>query len=225
MRVLVVEDYPPLRTSVARGLREAGHAVDVAADGTEGLALATASDYDVVVLDLMLPGTDGLTVLRTLRARRAEARVLILTARDGLKDRVRGLDLGADDYLVKPFALEELLARVRALVRRRYGAASPVVRIAGLEIDTGGRVVLANGERVDLTAREYSILEVLALRAGRIVTREEISEHVYDWAADVASNVVDVYVGYLRRKLGAAGLPPLIRTHRGIGYSLGEPGE
>jgi DNA-binding response OmpR family regulator len=225
MRVLVVEDYPPLRTSVARGLREAGHAVDVAADGTEGLALATASDYDVIVLDLMLPGTDGLTVLRKLRERKAEARVLILTARDGLKDRVRGLDLGADDYLVKPFALEELLARVRALVRRRYGAGSPTVRVAGLEIDTAGRVVRAGGKTVDLTAREYSILEVLALRAGRIVTREEISEHVYDWAADLASNVVDVYVGYLRRKLGAAGLPPLIRTHRGIGYSLAEPEE
>jgi DNA-binding response OmpR family regulator len=146
-----------------------------------------------------------------------------VTARDTLKDKVKGLDLGADDYLVKPFAFDELLARIRALVRRRYGARNSVVQVGALEVDTTGRTVRAAGEVVELTAREYSILEILALRAGRVVTRDEIAEHIYDWARDVGSNVVDVYVGYLRRKLSGAGLPPMIQTRRGLGYTLEAP--
>jgi DNA-binding response OmpR family regulator len=220
MRVLVVEDYDPLRRSIVRGLGQAGFAVDSAATGAEGLAFATSADYDVLVLDLMLPGMDGLSVLREVRARRRPVRVLILTAKDGVRDKVRGLDLGADDYLVKPFAFDELLARIRALVRRRYGQGSAVVRVGGLEIDTAARAVRAGGRPLDVTAREYSFLEVLAMRPSHVVTREEIAEHVYDWARDIGSNVVDVYIGYLRRKLRAAGVTAAIRTHRGLGYSL-----
>ena len=219
MRVLVVEDYEPLRRRIVQGLREAGYAADSAADGEEGLALATSTDYDVLVLDLMLPDVDGLTILKKVRDRGSACRVLILTARDTTRDKVQGLDLGADDYLVKPFSFEELLARVRALLRRRYGK-SPMVRAGDLEIDTAGRIVRAAGVVVDLTAREYSILEVLAMRADQIVTREEIADHIYDWARDIGSNVVDVYVGYIRRKLRDAGVQPPIRTHRGLGYSL-----
>ncbi len=223
MRVLVVEDYDSLRKSLVRGLTEAGYAVDSAADGREGLTLATAADYDVLVLDIMLPGLDGLSVLREVRGRNRQSRVIILTARDTVKDKIKGLDLGADDYLVKPFAFDELLARVRALVRRRYGARNSVVQVGELEVDTTGRIVRAGGAVVELTAREYSILEILALRAGRVVTRDEIAEHIYDWARDVGSNVVDVYVGYLRRKLTGAGLPPMIQTRRGLGYTLEAP--
>jgi DNA-binding response OmpR family regulator len=218
--VLVVEDYDPLRRSIVRGLEGAGYAVDAARNGSEGLAFASSTDYDVLLLDLMLPDLDGLSLLGKVRERGRKCRVLILTAKDTLADRVRGLDVGADDYLVKPFAFEELLARIRALVRRRYGVGSAVVRIGELEIDTAGRVVRAGGVAVDMTAREYSILEVLALRAGQIVTRDEIAEHIYDWARDVGSNVVDVYVGYIRKKLRDAGLARVVRTHRGMGYSL-----
>lgn len=218
--MLVVEDYDPLRKSVVRGLTEAGFAVDPAASGNEALALADGTDYAVVVLDLMIPGIDGWSVLRELRSRGSNARVLILTAHHSVEERVHGLDLGADDYLGKPFAFQELLARVRALTRRHFGQSNGVVCSGELEIDTAGRIVRVSGRVVDLSAREYSILEVLAARAGRIVTRDEISEHVYDWAHEVGSNVIDVYVGYLRRKLRDAGSSPLIRTHRGIGYQL-----
>jgi DNA-binding response OmpR family regulator len=218
--VLVVEDYDPLRKSIVRGLQGAGYAVDATRSGSEGLAFASAGDYDVIVLDLMLPDLDGLSLLAKARERGCRAPVLILTAKDRLHDRVRGLDVGADDYLVKPFAFEELLARIRALVRRKYRTGSTLVRIGELEVDTAGRTVRAGGIAVSMTAREYSILEVLALRAGQIVTRDEIAEHIYDWARDVGSNVVDVYVGYIRKKLRQAGLPPVLRTHRGLGYSL-----
>jgi DNA-binding response OmpR family regulator len=221
VRVLVVEDYDPLRRSLVRGLSDAGYAVDAAATGSEGLELATSTDYDVLVLDLMLPDLDGMSILKTVRGGDSETRVIILTARDALWDKVRGLDLGADDYLVKPFAFEELLARIRALVRRRYGSIGAIVRVGDLEIDTAARVVRAAGTVVELTAREYSILEILALRAGQVVTREEIAEHIYDWAREVGSNVVDVYVGYIRKKLRQAGLPPTIQTYRGLGYALG----
>ena len=222
MRVLVVEDYDPLRDSIVRGLGEEGFAVDSVATGDDGLAVATSTDYDVIVLDLMLPGVDGLEILRYLQERRSSARVLVLTARDRLQDKVRGLDLGADDYLVKPFAFPELLARVRALVRRRYETRT-IVTAGELEVDTVGRIVRVGGEVVALTAREYSILEVLAVRNGQVVTREEIADHIYDWARDVASNVVDVYIAYLRKKLGNAGLPPMIKTRRGLGYVLEVP--
>jgi len=222
MRVLVVEDYGPLRESVCRGLRHAGYAVDASGDGEEGLWYAETNDYDVVILDLMLPGLDGLTVLGRLREAGRAVHVLILTAKSGVGDRVRGLNLGADDYLVKPFAFEELLARVGALVRRRYDAREPVIRVGDLEIDTAARVARRAGERLGLTAREYELLEYLALRAGEVVSRTDIWEHVYDFHSTAQSNVVEVYIGYLRRKLEGSGLPRLIHTRRGQGYVLGE---
>ena len=222
MKILLIEDYEPIRTSVAKGLREAGYAVDAAADGAEGLWYARSGDYDVIVLDLMLPKVDGLTVLKRLRKHENPATVLILTAKDTVDDRVKGLDLGADDYLVKPFAFEELLARVRALVRRKYDAHAPAIRVADLEIDTGTRTVRRAGRTVGVTAREYAILEFLAARAGRVVTRTEIWEHVYDFNAEPGSNVIDVTIGHLRKRLERGGRPRLIHTRRGLGYVLGE---
>src|SRR5688572_9218057 len=164
MRILVIEDYAPLRKAIAQGLREASFAVDTAGDGEEGLWYATTREYDAVVLDLMLPRLDGWTVLERMRKAESDALVIILTARDALGDRVSGINSGADDYLVKPFAFEELLARIRALVRRKYAVRSPVIRIADLEIDTAARKVRRGGRLLDLTAREYSLLEMLALR-------------------------------------------------------------
>jgi DNA-binding response OmpR family regulator len=220
MRVLLVEDYDPLRQSVEQGLEEAGFAVDASADGEEGLWYAQSGDYDAIVLDIVLPKLDGLSILRRLRQTGDRTPVLLLTAKDTVTDRVTGLDLGADDYLVKPFALEELLARVRALLRRKYDTADPVVRVQDLEVDTASRVVRRAGERVDLTGREYALLEFLAHRAGEVVSRSDIWEHVYDFRSNVESNVVDVYIGYLRKKLERPGLPRLIHTRRGQGYVL-----
>jgi DNA-binding response OmpR family regulator len=221
MRILLVEDYEPLRLSVAQGLREAGFAVDTAADGEEGWWFAGSGEYDVVVLDLMLPKLDGLTILERMRQQRRDAHVLILTARDTLSDRIRGLDGGADDYLVKPFAFDELLARIRALIRRRYDARSPLIRVGDLEIDTRARSVRRGDEMVHLTAREYALLELLALKAGQLVSRTEIWEHLYEFESTAQSNVVDVYIGYLRKKIERPGQPPLIHTRRGQGYVLG----
>jgi DNA-binding response OmpR family regulator len=221
MRVLVVEDYAPLARAIGTGLAEAGYAVDVVADGQSGLDYAQAAPYDAIVLDLMLPKLDGLSVLERLRRARHPAAVLILTARDGVPDRVKGLDLGADDYLVKPFAFEELLARLRALVRRRYDGRAPVVQVGDLEIDTVARAVRRGGRTVELSAREYALLEYLARRSGHVVTRAEIWDHVYDFAGDPSSNVVDVYIGYLRRKVDLDEDVKLIHTHRGQGYRLG----
>jgi len=218
MRLLVIEDYTPLRESVVQAFEECGAAVDAAADGETGLWLARSSDYDAIVLDVALPKRDGLSVLGAIRQDGRRAPVLLLTARDTVADRVAGLDLGADDYLVKPFALEELLARVRALVRRKYEAPDPVLRIRDLEVDTRGRRVQRAGRVIELTAREYALLEYLARRAGQVVSRTEIWENLYDFHAHAESNVVDVYIGYLRRKLHRDGQPPLIRTRRGLGY-------
>ena len=223
MRLLLIEDYPPLRKSVAKGLREAGFAVDATGDGNEGLWYAMGNEYDAIILDLMLPGMDGLGILKRLRSQGRQSHVLILTARDTVPDRVKGLNLGADDYLVKPFAFEELLARIGALVRRKYEAKSPVMRVGDLEIDTAERTVRRAGRVVNLTPREYSLLHFLVLRAGRVVTRTELWEHVYEFAAEPNSNVIDVHVGHLRKKLESRGLPRLIHTRRGVGYVLGEP--
>jgi DNA-binding response OmpR family regulator len=222
MRILLVEDYEPLRKSLLRGLREAGYAVDATGDGEEGAWYTRSGDYDVIVLDLMLPKLDGLTILQQLRSKGNAANVLILTAKDTLADRVRGLNLGADDYLVKPFAFEELLARIGALVRRKYESKSPLVRVADLEIDTGAHTVRRAGKLVELTSREYALLEYLAQRAGQVVSRTDIWEHIYDFAAELNSNVIDVYIRSLRKKLEQDGLPPLIHTRRGMGYMLGE---
>jgi len=223
MRILVAEDYLPLRRAVAQALRESGWSVDEAESGGEALAAARGGGHDLIVLDLMLPGLDGLEVLRTLRREGGKCHVLILTARDTVDDRIRGLDAGADDYLVKPFAMRELLARARALLRREYDVKAPVVTIGHVEIHTDDHRVLVGGEPVELTAREYALLEYLALRSGQVVTRTEIWQHVYDENASVSSNVVDVYVGYLRRKLERPGCPRLLHTRRGEGYLLGVP--
>ena len=222
MRILVVEDYAPLAESICTALREAGWAADRASDGEEAVAFAEASRYDAIILDLMLPRLDGLSVLRALRAKGDEAAVLILTARDGVGDRVQGLDEGADDYLAKPFALAELLARLRALIRRRYQGASPTLRVADLIIDTAGRTVLRADKPVHLSAREYALLEYLASRRGQVVTRAEIWDHCYDFASEPSSNVVDVYIGYLRRKVDQGHALRLIHTRRGQGYLLSE---
>jgi len=221
MRVLVIEDYKPLQQSLEQGLREAGFAVDVTGDGEEGLWYALGSEYDAIVLDLMLPGRDGLSILRRLREEGRESHVLILTAKDALEDKVRGLDLGADDYLVKPFAFEELLARLRALIRRGYRTRQSDITVEDLHIDLSTRQVTRSGQPVLLTPREYALLEYLAFRTGEIVSRTEIWEHVYEFNSSATSNVVDVYVGYLRKKLEGANRPPLIHTIRGRGYLLG----
>jgi DNA-binding response OmpR family regulator len=220
MRILLVEDYPPLVRSVTQGLKEAGYTVESAMDGEQGLALAQAAPWDAIILDVMLPRLDGFGVLQALRAAKSQTPVLMLTARDAVTDRVRGLDLGADDYLQKPFAFEELLARLRAVMRRRYQGPHNTLQVADLEIDTVARTVRRGGEAVVLSAREYALLEYLAARTGQVVSRTEIWEHVYDFAADPSSNVIDVYIGYLRKKVDQRE-PKLIHTRRGLGYVLG----
>jgi len=221
MRLLVIEDYRPLRQSLTKGLREAGFAVDTTRDGAEGLWYAMGNEYDVIILDLMLPGMDGLSILRKLRAKGRQSHVLILTAKDTLEDRIKGLDLGADDYLVKPFAFKELLARVRALLRRGYRQKNPRIKIKGLRIDLTRQRVWRGRTEIQLTPREYALLEYLAMRAGQTVPRTDIWEHVYEFNSSASSNVVDVYIGYLRKKLERPGKPSLIRTVRGRGYTLG----
>lgn len=220
MKLLVIEDSERLRRSLGQGLQRAGFAVDLTADGLEGLAYAEVNDYDVIILDLMLPQMDGLTLLKSLRRQGRNTHVLILSARDQVQDRILGLELGADDYLVKPFSFEELCARVRALVRRRYESKNPVLRIGDLEIDTAQQRVSRNGEILSLTPAEYSLLELLALRRGRVVTREQILDHLYDSAADVSSNVIEVLVCALRKKIQPDGVDPIIVTRRGRGYLI-----
>ncbi len=215
MRVLVVEDEPDLRRGLVLALREEGYAVDEAGDGEEGLYKAESWEYDAVVLDLMLPRLSGWEVLRRLRLTR-KTPVLVLTARDAVHDRVRGLDGGADDYLVKPFELVELLARLRALIRRSAGQADCTVRLGDVTVDTRARRVTAGGAAVNLTAREYALLELLALHRGQLVTRSMIYEHLFDESDDSLSNLVDVHVSNLRKKLGK----DLITTCRGQGYRI-----
>ena len=221
MRILVVEDERKVAAFIRQGLVEEGHVVEVAADGDAALeVVADGPPFDLVVLDVMLPKRDGLQVLRDLRASRMQAPVLLLTARDGVADKVAGLDAGADDYLVKPFAFEELLARVRALLRRGHGGAAPVLRLADLSLDPATRIVTRGGRRISLTAREYALLEYLLRNAGRVLTRPMITQHVWGMDFDPESNIVDVYVGYLRRKIDADGETRLVQTVRGAGYSL-----
>ncbi len=220
MRVLLVEDSSRLRRTLAAALRRSGYAVDLAADGGAGLELAEAGEYDVIVLDLMLPVIDGLTVLRRLRESRRPVRVLILTARDTVRERVQGLDAGADDYLIKPFALEELLARVQALCRRHYDVGQPRVIIGQLVIDMRAKIVTHGGAAVPLKPREFALLEYLAVRRGDVVSRTEIERHIYDEHLDPMSNVVDSAISILRKRLSQAGAPPLIHTRHGLGYCL-----
>jgi DNA-binding response OmpR family regulator len=217
MRLLVVEDSRRLRESLRLGLRRSGFSVDTAADGPTGLSLATKEPYDVIVLDLMLPGLDGQSILKELRARGVGADVLILSARDAVDDRVKGLDLGADDYLVKPFAFEELVARLQALTRRRYGKKSSEIVVGDLVFDAASRKVTRGGKTLDLTAREYMLLRLLAMRRGETVSRIEIEDKLYGIERFPNSNVVASTISMLRTKLGE---PPLIHTRRGLGYVM-----
>jgi DNA-binding response OmpR family regulator len=221
MRLLLIEDYKPLQKSLVKGLREANFAVDFTGDGKEGLWYAKSNDYDVIILDIMLPGLDGLSILKKLRETGNATHILILTAKDTLEDKVKGLELGADDYLIKPFEFEELQARLRALIRRDYNKKSPQLTIEDLTIDLNTQQVSRDGRLLCLTAREYALLEYLALRAGEVVTRTDIWEHVYEFNSAASSNVVDVYIGYLRKKVEIQGKPVLIHTIRGRGYLVG----
>lgn len=222
MKILVVEDEKPTSEFLRRGLTEEGYTVDVAGDGNEADEAIFVNKYDLVVLDVMLPGTDGLTLCRRWRERGLSCPVLLLTGRDGIQDRVGGLDAGADDYLIKPFAFEELLARLRALSRRRSHLAEASERRVGpLLLDTRRRELRCDGEKIELTAKEYAILEVLIERAGRIVSRTLLWELVWESHSEPNSNVVDVYVGYVRKKLGPRA--DLVRTVRGAGYMLEVP--
>ena len=221
MRILLVEDEIKMARAIRRGLEQEGHAVDVVGNGEEALFRATESDYDGIVLDLMLPGMDGFAVCRALRSRNRWAPVLVLTARDAVEDRIRGLDAGADDYLVKPFAFGELLARLRALVRRGPGARPAVLEVRDVTLDPAAHRVERAGQAVDLSAREFALLEYLMRNAGEVVSRTRILDHVWDYNYDGLSNVVDVYVGYLRKKLERPFGRPFIRTVRGVGYAVG----
>jgi DNA-binding response OmpR family regulator len=220
MRVLLVEDSETLRHSIGVALKKSGYALDVAADGDDGLWRAQSSLYDVIVLDVMLPGLDGLSLLRRLRAGGSSTHVLLLTALDAVESRVVGLQAGADDYLVKPFAVEELLARVDALCRRAYGTKAPRIVVGDLEIDTASKAVRRAGQPIQLKPREYQLLEYLARRAGEVVTRKEIEEHIYDDRIDPMSNVVDSAVSSLRKRIGGPTRATLIHTRHGLGYVL-----
>jgi len=221
MRLLLVEDDGTISRFLLKGLREEQHVVDLAEDGPTGLDQAVATDYDAVVLDLMLPGLDGFDVCRQMRTQGVATPVLVISARDAVRDRVRGLDCGADDYLVKPFAFEELLARLRALDRRgRNRQTSRTLSYGSLSIDPVDHRVSLNGQILSLTATEYRLLEYLLRRAESIVTRDQLAEHVWGGDYDSLSNLADVYVGYVRRKLQAADPRPLIQTVRGLGYML-----
>jgi two-component system, OmpR family, response regulator len=229
MRILLVEDEIKMARALRRGLEHEGYVVDMTGEGEDALSRATTHEYDAVVLDVMLPGRDGFSVCAELRRRGRWAPVLMLTARDGVGDRIRGLDAGADDYMTKPFAFGELLARVRALIRRRPVERPAVLRIGDIELDPAAHAVRRGGIPVELTSREFALLEFLMRHEGAVVTRGRILEHVWDYDFAGQSNVVDVYVGYLRRKLERPFGRPAIRTVRGVGYALepgaGEPGE
>ena len=221
MKVLVIEDSERLLRSLGRGLTKAGYAVDLAEDGEKGLAFAETYDYEAIVLDLMLPGLLGLEVLRRLRAAGRDAHVLILSAKDRVEDRVKGLELGADDYLVKPFSFEELCARLQALVRRQYRTKSPRLRVGPLEIDTAGRQVFRQGKTIPLTPSEYALLEFLAYRRGRVASQDQLLEHLYRSDKNVSNNAVEVLVSSLRKKIHRSSEPPIVETRRGFGYVIG----
>ncbi|MFQ5736877.1 MAG: response regulator [Thermodesulfobacteriota bacterium] len=222
MRILLVEDEKDLAMIIKQGLEEEGYVVDVAHDGEEGLYMAENYPVDVVVLDIMLPLLDGLSVLKSMRKKGIATPVIMLTARDALIDKIKGLDTGADDYLTKPFVFGELLARVRSLLRRKGTVKEAVVRIADLEIDTASHDVKRGGKPIQLSAREYALLEYLAYKKNNVVSRTDIVEHIYHEDSDMDSNVVDVYISYLRNKIDKGFDKKLIQTVRGAGYMLKE---
>ncbi|MCE5342063.1 MAG: response regulator transcription factor [Eubacteriales bacterium] len=220
MRLLIVEDDDALRTVLTKQLSAEGYATDACASGTDGLEYAMAMMYDGIILDIMLPGIDGLEILRHLREAHNESAVLLLTAMDAVADRIKGLNMGADDYLAKPFALDELLARVRALLRKRSAERSPWLTVADLQMDTSAHTVTRAGRRIDLTAKEYAMLEYFLRNAGQVLTRDQITDHVWNFECSFASNLVDVYVRYLRGKIDKNEKVKLLQTVRGAGYVL-----
>jgi heavy metal response regulator len=220
MRILLVEDDRKVASFIRKGLTEEGYAVDVAHDGEAGLFMGLDRLHDVIVLDVMLPGKPGFQVLRELRQAKVTTPVLLLTARDAVEDKVQGLDAGADDYLTKPFAFVELLARVRALLRRGKAAQAPALQVADLILDPATRTVKRGGGTIPLTNREFALLEYFLRNPGRVLTRTMIAEHVWDYSFDAGTNVIDVYVNYLRKKVDAGREPKLIHTVRGVGYVL-----
>lgn len=223
MYILLVEDDQRLARLVSRALTEAGHRVETETDGASGLARAGAEVYDVILLDIMLPEIDGIEVCRALRAQRVQTPILMLTARDAVADRVLGLDAGADDYLTKPFALEELQARVRAIARRSAtGDGDGNIHVGDLTLDPTRRRVERDRQEIELTAKEFALLEYLMRHAGRVVTKDQITDHVWGYDSEATSNVVEIYVHYLRNKIDRGFARPLIRTIRGVGYSIRE---
>lgn len=223
MRLLLVEDDERIARFVAKGLRENAYAVDVAANGEDALYQAEINTYDLIILDVMIPGKNGFEVCRELRANGANLPILMLTARDAVEDRIAGLDTGADDYLTKPFEFGELLARLRALLRRRSEVLPSKITVGNLEIDTSGQKVWRDGEEISMTAKEYALLEYFARNVGRVVGREEISDHVWDETFDPFSNLIEVYVNRLRQKIDENTASSLIQTRRGAGYILEIP--
>jgi DNA-binding response OmpR family regulator len=220
VRVLVAEDHQNLARSIVDGLRDEGYAVDLTADGSEAEYLIGAHQYDCIVLDIMLPNKEGWEILQAMRQKGNKTPVLCLTARDTIEDRVKGLNLGADDYLIKPFAWEELLARVRALMRRGSSGGSAQITVGDLVIDTAAKTAIRGGKTITLTAREFALLEYLVSRQGQVVSRTDIWEHLYDHNDESTSNVVDVYIGYLRSKIDQGFEQKLIHTRRGHGYMV-----
>jgi heavy metal response regulator len=220
MRILVVEDEKKVASFIKRGLEEEGYAVDVAADGEEGLAMGLECIHDLLILDIRLPKMDGLRVLKELRREKVMTPVLLLTVRATIEDKVLGLDAGADDYLTKPFAFQELVARVRALLRRRPAADPAILQVADLTLDPARRTVSRRGERIELTPREFTLLDYFMRHPGRVLTRAMIAEHVWDYSFDTTTNVIDVYVNYLRKKIDTGREPKLLHTVRGVGYVL-----
>ncbi|MBT8481414.1 MAG: response regulator transcription factor [Myxococcales bacterium] len=223
MKVLVVEDDPKILAFVRKGLKEQGFAVEAAADGDEGLDLATATSFDVIVLDIMLPGRDGLSILRALREQKNTVPVILLTARSALSERVEGLELGADDYLTKPFFMEELIARIHALARRASGDQLSVLQVGDLVVNLISRSVMRGEESIELTAREFNLLELLMRSPGRVFTRTQMLEHVWGYDFDPQTNVVDVYIRRVRKKIDLPSPESLIETVRGVGYRMRRP--